>query len=153
MPEPSAPEGFRHRTTIAVRFRDVDLMGHVNNAVYFTYLEQARLDYFRDLQAASPGVERPPGMIVASARCDYRAPVLLDDRVDVWIRTSETGRSSFKLHYEVWSRAQGKLVAAGETMQVVYDYRKKTPVPLSDAQRAALEAFEGGTAIPRRAPA
>ncbi len=149
---PAPPEGFRHRTTIAVRFRDVDLMGHVNNAVYFTYLEQARLDYFRDLAARNPDVERPPGMIVASARIDFRAPVFLDDTVDVWLRSAEVGRTSLRMLYEVWSRGQGKLAAAGETMQVLYDYAAKAAVPIGDAQRAALEAFEGRAIPPRRAP-
>src|SRR5439155_21492121 len=92
-----APEGFRRKTTIDVRFRDLDLMGHVNNAVYFTYLEQARLDYFRDLYAAHPALEHPPGFIVASPRIEYRAPIFLDDRVDVWLRVSEIGRSSCKM--------------------------------------------------------
>jgi acyl-CoA thioester hydrolase len=145
------PKGFRHRTTIPVRFRDVDLMGHVNNAVYFTYLEQARIDYFRDLFAQSPAVEHPPGFIVASARLDFRSPVAMDDRVHVFLRTVEMGRTSFKLEYEIWSEALRARAAAGETVQVVYDYAARAAVPLSPALRAALEAFEGRP-IPAKKP-
>jgi acyl-CoA thioester hydrolase len=146
---PPAPE-FRHKTTIDVRFRDVDMMGHVNNAVYFTYLEQARLDYFRALLAARPELAGHPGQIVASAKIDYRAPVKLDDRLDVWIRVAETGRTSFRFLYEVRSAKTDALAAAGETVQVVYDYAKEAPAPLDEVARAALEAWEGRP-IPRRA--
>ncbi len=150
MPACMGPEGFRRKTTMDVRYRDVDLMGHVNNAVYFTYLEQARIDYFRDLFAAYPALARPPGFIVASARIDYRAPIVEDERLDVWIRVSEIGRSSFKMAHEIRRLARDEVAATGETIQLTYDYKAAQAVPLSSELCAAFEDFEGRP-IPRKA--
>ena len=69
-------DGFAFRHRLDVRFRDCDSMGHVNHAVYFTYLEQCRLTFWRQLTGDGSPHTR---VIVARAECDYRAPALFGD--------------------------------------------------------------------------
>ena len=124
---------YRHR--LSVRFRDCDAMGHVNHAVYFTYLEQCRLTYWREQTGAPSPYTR---VILARAECDYRAPAVFGDELEVRLTVGDIGRTSFTLDYEIVNVASGVLVATGKTVLVSYDYAAARPVPLSDATRALL---------------
>jgi acyl-CoA thioester hydrolase len=140
---------FRHSYAVEVRWRDLDPMNHVNNAVFFTYLEEARLRYLRDLHEAEPGAPHPPGWIAASVKLDYKRPVGLGDTVEVKIATSLIGRTSIVMSYVVFSRRRQEVVAVAESVGCTYDYGAERPVPLEPELVAALERFEGGP-IPRK---
>lgn len=124
---------------IDVRFRDCDPMGHVNNAVYLTYLEQARFAHWRALWGYR-AEERPsgePGVILARAEVDYRQPVRYGERLEVRVRVAAIGRTSFTYEYELHNAA-GSLVAAARTVQVMYDYEQGRPVVIPKRIRAHL---------------
>jgi len=128
---------YRHR--LAVRFRDCDAMGHVNHAVYFTYLEQCRLTFWREVTgSASPHTR----VIIARAECDYRAPAHFGDELEVRVRVGAIGRSSFTLEYEIAQAASGRPVAVGKTVMVAYDYTAARPMPLPDDTRALLQRLK-----------
>jgi len=109
-----------------VRFRDLDPMGHVNNAVFLTYLEQARVAFFAEMGAAT-GLE-DMNMIVARVEIDFKAPVRLGQEVEISVRASRFGTKSFDLDYEL--RVDGQLVAVAKSVQVAYDYNRREPVPV-----------------------
>jgi acyl-CoA thioester hydrolase len=133
-------ELFRFSTTLEVRWRDLDAMNHVNNAVYFTYLEQARVRYLRELELVSVSPS-DIGFILAEARCQFKSPLKLGERVTVYIRVSEMGRSSFVFRYRMEGE-DGRLAAEATTTQVRYDYERERSVPLSDGWRQAIVSFE-----------
>src|SRR4029079_6062661 len=93
----SAPWRFEHE--LEVRFRDCDPMGHVNNAVYLTYLESARFAWWRS--AFGPLGLKEHGFIVARVEIDYRKPALPGDRLLIRLRVDTVGRSSFAVGYEI----------------------------------------------------
>ncbi|HVB38024.1 MAG TPA: thioesterase family protein [Vicinamibacterales bacterium] len=126
---------FSHQ--VEVRFRDCDPMGHVNHAVYLTYLEQARFAYWRQLTRSRPGPGA--GIIIARAECDFRASILMGETIDVRLWVSAIGRSSFTLDYEVLRLDDSKVVATARTVIVAYDYQANRPVPIPDDMRALLE--------------
>ncbi len=138
---------FRFSTTVDVRWRDLDAMSHVNNAVYFTYMEQARVHYLRELGLVQ---DRPAGigLILAEASCTFRSPVKLGERVTVRIRVSRLGRSSFTFDYRLEGE-DGRLSAEARTTQVRYDYDQDQSVPLSEAWRQTIVAFEPGLSDPQ----
>jgi acyl-CoA thioester hydrolase len=119
-----------------VRFRDLDPMGHVNNAVFLTYLEQARVALFSELGAAT-GLEEM-NMIVARVEIDFKAPVRLGQEVEISVRASRFGTKSFDLDYEL--RVEGELVAEAKSVQVAYDYDRREPVPVPEDWREKLTA-------------
>jgi acyl-CoA thioester hydrolase len=125
---------YRHR--LSVRFRDCDAMGHVNHAVYFTYLEQCRLTCWRELTGTPSPHTR---VIIARAECDYRSPAHFGDELDVGIGIGEIGRSSFTLLYEIVQAGDGRLVASGKTVMVSYDYTAGASTPLPEATRSLLD--------------
>jgi acyl-CoA thioester hydrolase len=124
---------------LEVRFRDCDPMGHANNAVYLTYFEQARFAHWRSL-AGGGLTESPgdlPGVILARAEVDYKVPARYGETLEVRIGLGGIGRTSFTYEYEIVN-ADGNLVAAGRSVQVMFDYSTNTPVPVPDDIRRLL---------------
>jgi len=129
---------YRHR--LSVRFRDCDAMGHVNHAVYFTYLEQCRLTCWREATGTPSPHTR---VIIARAECDYRAPAHFGDELEVRLAVGAIGRSSFALHYEIVDAASERLIAAAKTVMVSYDYAAGKTMPLPAPARALLAQLKG----------
>ena len=136
---------FTHQ--LEVRFRDCDAMGHVNNAVYLTYLEQARFSHWRatGLSSATLGSAPPeggapadvPGVILARVEIDYRRPAKYGDLLRIHLGLAAVGRTSFTYEYEIVD-ATDAVVANAKTVIVRFDYATGRPVPISDEIREAL---------------
>jgi len=143
-----AADGYPLAVPIEVRFRDMDSMGHVNNAVFFTYFENARIAYWR----AVPAIRSRQALdyILARAECDFRSPATVEDALACHIRVASFGRSSFTFEYLLRDDRSGRVVAEGRTVQALFDYALRKTRPLDTALRAAIEEFEGRT-IPARA--
>jgi len=133
---------YRFSTTLEVRWRDVDALGHVNNAVYFNYLEQARLHYMRELGFLPPN-STAVGVIIAEASCRFESPLKLGEQVTIRARVSGFRRSSFIFEYRIEGE-DGRLAATAQTVQVCYDYEEQRPSPIPDAWREAFDAYEPG---------
>jgi len=133
---------YRFSTTLEVRWRDVDALGHVNNAVYFNYLEQARLHYMRELGFLPPN-STDVGVIIAEAGCRFKTPLRLGEQVTIRARVSEFHRTSFIFEYRIEGE-DGRLAATAQTVQVCYDYDGQRPSPIPDAWREAFIAYEPG---------
>ena len=128
---------WRFEYELEVLFRDCDPMGHVNNAVYLTYLEAARFAWWRNALGAQGLKEH--GFIVARVEIDYRKPALPGDRLLVRLRVEDIGRSSFKVGYEILNTRTRELVAEAKSVQVAFDYTQGKSVPISAILRAKLE--------------
>ena len=133
-------EGFRMAVPVRPRFRDTDAMGHVNNAVYLTYFEVARTEYWRAL-TGSPRYQEVP-FILAHTTIDFRSPALVHEDLEVGVRVTRVGRSSFECAYRVEEAATRRLVCEGRSVQVIYDYVKGASYPVPDDLRARFHAFE-----------
>lgn len=131
----------RHR--VVARFRDCDPLGHVNNAVYLTYLEQARFALWRDqlnfvVTPPSPGGRRGEAFILARAEVDFRAQVRHGDEIEVRLSLATVGRTSVQYSYELADVRSGTVVATAKTVQVWFDYDDNRPVPIDDALKEKL---------------
>jgi acyl-CoA thioester hydrolase len=131
-------EGFSfvHRET--ARFRDLDPMGHVNNAVYLTWIENARIEFLRSLTAFDKPDTGGMTMILARVEVDFRAPLGFGDEVEVGVRVSRFGNKSFDLEYEL--RSAGRVVAEAKTVLVAYDYARNESRELPEEWRRLLAA-------------
>jgi acyl-CoA thioester hydrolase len=131
-------DGFRFTLDIPVRYRDLDTNGHVNNATYATYFEQARLDYFEAV------IGRPidDDMALVHIEIDFRHEVTeADSPVTVGVRVPELGTSSYPMEYEL--RVGDELAAEAKTVQVYYDRERGKSRPIPEAWRTAFAAYEG----------
>ncbi len=111
----------------SVRFRDCDAMGHVNNAVYSTYLEEARIGVLGALH----------DFILARVEIDFRAELRMGEEVEVRTRCSRVGTKSFDLEHVI--AADGRVVAEAKSVLVSYDYERGESVPVPGELRARLE--------------
>lgn len=127
---------FVHRET--ARFRDLDPMGHVNNAVYLTWMENARIEFLRALGTFDEVDATGMTMILARAEVDFRSPVTFDEQVEVGVRASRFGTKSFDLEYEL--RVGERLVAEAKTVLVAYDYATNSAKEIPTAWRQRLAA-------------
>ncbi len=138
-------EQFHYHQDFTVRFRDLDAMGHVNNAVYFTYFEEGRAGYTRALGLAPADLrdatERFP-FILLDASCRFLAPASLEDRLRLHVRTAHLGTKSSVFEYLITRQPDGLPVAAGRTTQVAFDYAAGKTIPIPADLRARMEAFE-----------
>lgn len=122
-----------YSTAIELRFSDLDAYGHVNSAVYFTYLETARVKLFNDFfrEVSRHGIFT----LVARAECDFKIPIMLYDEVIVTLWLAKTGRSSFDLEYRLHDNRE-KTYATARTTMVCFDSVKNKTVPVPESIRA-----------------
>lgn len=133
---------------IDVRYGDLDPQGHVNNAVFVTYLEHARVGYIRHLDLWDGKSYLELGFIIAHIEVDFSAPILITDEVRVGVRVSRLGDKSLDMLYRVEHAQTGKVFGTGRTVLVGYDYRKERSIPLLEEWRKKVSTFED---IPTRA--
>lgn len=137
---------------IPVAWGEMDALGHVNNAVYFRYLESARVEFIRRLGWKAPEQgsghlgREGVGFILQSVQCRFRRPVFYPDTLSVTSRLGDIGDDRFTLRHEILSRAQTEVVALGEGTIVTYDYAARAKVPLPQALRDILVAMLKGQA-------
>jgi acyl-CoA thioester hydrolase len=122
---------------LEVRFRDLDVLGHVNNAVMATYLEQARVSWWWKYLAGRPFESE--GCLIARIEIDYKKPVLLEDKIHIELWCSKIGRCSFELSYRVLRTTDKTLMAEGKSVQVMYDFSKKKPMAITEKTQAWLK--------------
>jgi acyl-CoA thioester hydrolase len=130
---------FRHRTVLEVRFRDIDAFRHVNNAAFFTYIEQARIRYLIET-VRMVEIERLP-LILAAAKIDFQAPILFGQQVEIGTRVDWIGTTSFSMSHRL--HAGAALAADAHTVLVAYDYEAARPIPVPDEWRTAFVEWEG----------
>jgi len=124
-----------------VTWRDLDAIGHVNNAVYFSYFEWARTKYWFELESGG-STATDLNFIVARAECDFRLELGLTERIEIGVRISEMRNSSLDFVYEI--RKSGGLVAAtGKVVVVLIDWKTKSKLPITPELRARVLEFQG----------
>jgi len=134
---------FKFYHPVVVRYGDLDPQGHVNNAAFLTYLEHGRVNYIRHLDLWDGKSFLEIGFILARVELDYKAPILMTDRVEVGIRTSRLGNKSLDMEYLIRDADSGNLFGEAKTVQVAYDYQSGITIPLLPSWRETIEKFEG----------
>ena len=134
------PNNKIYTADIEVRFRDLDAMGHVNNSVYFTYFEQGRIHFARQIFKMYEPSQFT--FIMAYISCDFLKPVKLSSRVILHMWVKNIGTKSFDYGYKLVDRADESIVyAAGESVQVCYDYQTEKSIQVPETMRAKLSEY------------
>ena len=133
---------YGHRTHLDVRFRDIDAFGHVNNAVFSTFAEQARVQYLLDVIGAPDGFDRMP-LILARITIDYRSPIQLGEQVTIESRVDRIGNRSIAMRHRILAGPDARLAADVGSVLVTYDYAAARPIPVPGEWRDRIAAYEG----------
>lgn len=125
-----------HRSRIAIRWGDMDALGHVNNTVYFRYLEQARIEWMEKMGNA---IDRAQGPVLVSAQCSFLRQLKYPGDVEVYCYIGAVGRSSFETTYEIRRvDVPDVIFAEGAAKLVWIDFKQEKSVSLPDAIRQML---------------
>lgn len=127
---------FIYESELKVRFRDLDPLGHVNNAVYASYCEQARIEFLREVFEMEE-----MNIVLANIEIDYRRPIEGLGELTVGLDVTEVGNSSFEMSYEL--RFDGEVVATASTVLVVVDPETSKPARVPEEWRETVEELHG----------
>lgn len=131
--------------TIPVQWGDQDLFAHVNNAVYFKWMESARVAYWNETGMRAIMEPEHSGPILASISCDFRKQIKFPDSIEVGARLAQLGRTSLTLEHHVFSHQHQAVAAMGQSIVVIFNYRSQHPIRVSEKLREAMERAEGRT--------
>jgi acyl-CoA thioester hydrolase len=137
-------EGYRVVVTTMVGWGDMDANAHVNNVMYFRYIEHARLQYFRDLGFSREQRASGIGPILSWSDCRFRRPLAYPDDVSIGVKVIEMGDDWFMMQAVVVSHKLKDVAAISKQRLVSYDYGNHRKVPLPEELRQRIEAFEKG---------
>ena len=128
------------RIELVIRWKELDALNHVNNAQYFSYFEEARIQYFDYLKLDDISYKANEGPILAHVSCDFQSPVLYPDTLSVGTGVSRIGRSSLDLNHDIFSHQQNKIVATAHSVVVMLDYQTGISIPVSDEMKQRIGA-------------
>lgn len=136
---------FRFHHPVEVRYGDLDPQGHLNNAKYLTYFEQARVYYL--IKVGVFGADQSfmdIGVIVADIHIAFHEPVHFDDRIQAGVRTTRIGNKSIIVEQDILNLQTGKEMAKGEVVMVTFDYRSKKTIPVPEEWKRKINQYENG---------
>ncbi|HLG35722.1 MAG TPA: thioesterase family protein [Bacteroidia bacterium] len=134
-------EAFRHRTSVEVRFADMDSFGHVNNAKFLTFIEQARIKYFDDISGWHYDSNKE-GVILAHASLDFIRPLDFKEKLSVLTMCISIGTKSISLVHRIIAGEEE--IATAESVLVAFDYVMMKSISVPQKWREAIENFEKG---------
>ena len=140
---PDMEHTFRHISKVNIRFSDIDAFGHVNNARYLTYYEEARVLYFNEVVDWAYDWSKK-GIILAKAEIDFIRPIHFKDEIYIRTRCARMGNKSFDLYYEMYMLGPEAeiLLSTATTVMVMFDYTIKQSIPVLPEWKDAISKFE-----------
>jgi acyl-CoA thioester hydrolase len=122
---------FKHKTDIQIRFKDIDQLGHVNNANHITYFETSRVNYFKDVFKNETNWKET-SLILAHTEITYKNPIFLEDTISCYTKVSKIGNKSFDMENLIvkTSNSQDIIVAYGKSVLVCLNYLSKETIPI-----------------------
>ncbi len=137
------PESFFHWTELRVRFRDLDALNHVNNAVFNTYFEEARVQFIEDIPEFKSSVQSGFSFVLVHLELDYIKPILFKDTILIGSAVEEFGNSSIQGFQAIYSRHSKELKAVAKTTGVWFDLNENKPARLPELTNPDNYLFKG----------
>ncbi len=139
VPTPRVP--FRHSVDLQTRFNDADMLGHLNNTVYLSFMDLGKTRYFTDVMGGDIDW-RHIDVVVVHIECDYFAPAFLDEPLAVATTVVRVGEHSFTLEQRIYNTVTGQVKCVGTTVMAGFDPATGTSLPISPDWVDAVSAYE-----------
>lgn len=140
VPDPQVP--YHHSVELQTRFNDADMLGHLNNTVYLSFMDLGKTRYFTDVMGGDVDWHNI-GIVVVHIDCDYFAPAFLDEPLAVATTVVYVSAHSFKLEQRIYNSATGQVKCIGSTIMAGFDIKTGASLPIDPAWTAAFSAYEG----------
>lgn len=133
-----------HKTKIQLRFSDIDMLRHVNNAKFATFMETARMQYYRDLVPQQHDWNEI-GLIIARLESDFKIPVFLNDDfyVETWVSAIGSKSVTFDYRFMVDTDTGSIIKATGKSVVVCFHYKQETSIPVPQLWKDKINEFQG----------
>ncbi len=132
---------FRHHLQVQTRFTDIDMLGHINNNVYLSFMDLAKLDYFTTISNGRLSI-KDIRMVVVHIDCDFAAPSYFGEQLQVWTTIVHVGERSVTLEQRVVNEATGQTKCVGRTVMAGFDPATASGAPIDTAWLEAASAYE-----------
>lgn len=132
---------FKHTIPIQIRFNDIDLAGHVYNAVYQEYFDLARVDYYKNSLGSLLNWKKT-GLVIASIHIDYYTPILLSENIEIKSKVSALGNKSMEMVQEICKIGNSEPLAIGKTVLVCFDMPTRTSLEIPKNWKEQIAKFE-----------
>lgn len=129
---------FSHSTDLQIRFNDIDILGHLNNTVYFSFYDTGKAYFFQHLLGDRLDWRRVE-TVIANVDCAYISPIYFGETLELWTRCAGVYDKSFKLQQVIVEKGTREIKSCAETIMVSFDPDSKTSVPVPQYWREALE--------------
>ena len=133
---------FRHRLPLQIRFNDIDMLGHLNNSVYLTFMDLAKTRYFQAVLGDKLNFGRF-GVVIVNINCDFCVPTFYDDDIECETAVVAIGEKSLTLEQRIVMPSTGEVKGRCRTVMSGFDAKTMASAPITDEWRQALEEYEG----------
>jgi acyl-CoA thioester hydrolase len=136
-------ENYRHKLELKTRFMDIDAFGHVNNARYLNFLEEARIAYSQEALGLFKKVD-DFNVLVARIEIDFKKPILFGEKISIFTRISKIGTKSFSFESTITTNKNETIIVAAHAIQTIVTVDKSTgrSIPISDSVVTAIKDYE-----------
>lgn len=142
MPTPCGEPSFRHIMPVQTRFNDFDMLGHLNNSVYFQLFDLGKIDYFRCMLPG--GLDwHNLNVVVAHIECDYLAPCYITEELVVMTTITHIGEKSFNIEQRLANAQTKEIKCVSRTVMVGFDLKTGHTIPISQKWIDAFDRYEG----------
>ena len=132
---------FNHQMSVQIRFSDIDMLGHVNNAVYMNYFDMAKTKYFQAVYNAREWSRLD--VVVANVNVDFRSPVFFNENIIVKTKITRLGNKSFNMIQQIELADSGEIKTVSHSVMVGFDVATNSSKPLSECWKEQVREFEG----------
>lgn len=139
------PYLFRHRLPVQIRFNDIDLLGHLNNAVYLQFMDLGKANYFRQFMDGGRFNWDTLGLVIANININFLAPTFIHEDLEVQTAVASIGAKSLVLDQRVCSITTGEITASAMVTMVCYNTKTGATEAISDEWRHKISVYEGRT--------
>lgn len=129
---------FKHRIPLQIRFNDIDILGHLNNTVYFGFFDTGKAYFFEEIMDGKMDWKKVD-TVIANVDCAYVAPIYFGEKIEVRTRCVNIHDKSFRLQQVIIETDTGQLKAAAETVMVSFDAATQKATEMPSRIREALE--------------
>lgn len=136
-----APHPYRHYLRLQTRFTDFDMLGHMNNNIYMSFMDMGKADYFKSVMQGNVNWN-DPGLVVVNINCDYFAPVFPDEPVELFTTVTRLGEHSIHLDQRIVNADTLETKCVARTVMAGFDIRTATSKPIAPEWIEAIERFE-----------
>lgn len=132
---------FYHKLPLQIRFNDIDILGHVNNSVYFSYFDLGKSEYFMEVRKGKINISNID-IVVANVNCNFLAPVMYDEHIEVQTHVTHIGTHSFTVEQLLVNADSGQVKSHCKTIMVGFDVKKQCSIELTADWIEELNKYE-----------